>query len=315
MQYPNDASIINTALTWLQQAHTVILITVAQTWGSSPRPAGSLMLIRDDGQHTGSVSGGCVEEDLLSRFQQRTLAQDFPSGLSYGVQQTQAQRLGLPCGGRLELVLELLTDPAELQPIVHAIQAQQLIQRQVCLHSGRVTYTQVQHSHVQYQAQQLSKVFGNAWHLLMIGAGHLSYGVAQIALMLDYRVTVCDPREHYGPQWALDGTQFTAIMPDDAVDAYADHPQSAIVALSHDPKIDDMGLMQALNSRAFYIGALGSKRNSETRRQRLHQLGLSSASLQQLSAPIGLPIGSHTAAEIAVSIMAEITAVRHQVPH
>ena len=152
--------------------------------------------------------------------------------------------------------------------------------------------------------------------MLLIGAGHLSQYVAPMALMLDYQVIVCDPREEYEQGWTLSDNEpeieFVRIMPDDAVQVYATHARSVVITLAHDPKLDDMALMDALNSRAFYVGAIGSQKNNEKRRERLKELGISPQQLQRLHAPVGLPIGSHTPPEIAISILAEITALRHE---
>ena len=132
--------------------------------------------------------------------------------------------------------------------------------------------------------------------------------------MLNYNVTVCDPRDEYQAGWDMDGVNFTRIMPDDAVKEIANIQRSIVITLAHDPKLDDMALMEALQADMFYIGALGSKRSNRQRCERLLQLGVSPQQLEQLHAPVGLDIGSHTPPEIAVSIMAEITAVRNSVP-
>jgi xanthine dehydrogenase accessory factor len=147
--------------------------------------------------------------------------------------------------------------------------------------------------------------------MLLIGAGQLSRYVAQFALALDYEVIVCDPREEYGRSWQVAGTRLDKRMPDDAVTALASDHRCVVMALSHDPKLDDMALMNALNADLFYVGALGSHRNTEKRRERLATLGISAANLAQLHGPIGLPIGSKTPPEIAIAILAELTAARH----
>jgi xanthine dehydrogenase accessory factor len=149
--------------------------------------------------------------------------------------------------------------------------------------------------------------------MLLIGAGHLSQYVSQLALMLDYRVIVCEPREEYAQAWQLDGTELTTMMPDDAVQHYALQPRSIVLTLTHDPKLDDMALLDALGSSAFYVGAIGSQRNCDARRQRLRELGVPARHIQRLHAPVGLPIGSHTPPEIALSIMADITQQRNVV--
>jgi xanthine dehydrogenase accessory factor len=158
--------------------------------------------------------------------------------------------------------------------------------------------------------QRLEHTYGPAHQLFIIGSGMVSAYLAQMALSLDYEITVCDPRQDLLEQFAVDGVRKIADMPDDAVRAHANDPATAIVALTHDPRIDDMGLMEALGTDAFYIGAMGSSRTSAARRERLLALDVSADDLARLHAPIGLPIGSKTPPEIAIAILAEITAVR-----
>lgn len=315
--YGSDRELLQTAVTWLQQGHSLALVTVARTWGSSPRPAGSMMLMREDGVHCGSVSGGCVEEDLLSRYYERQLADQLPTLIDYGVNRQQATRLGLPCGGRLELVVEQLDNPAQLQLLLDKISHNELITRRLCLNTGEVSlHPATAADDFSYTPDAIRKVFGPRWQMLLIGAGHLSHYVTQIALMLDYQVIVCDPRPEYREAW-LDSeigqaTQFITDMPDDAVRSYACHPRSVVITLTHDPKLDDMALLDALSANIFYVGAIGSHQNNNQRRQRLRDLGLTPQELECLHAPVGLAIGSHTPPEIAVAILAEITALRNQ---
>ena len=313
--YGSDQEVLQAAHEWLQQGHEVALVTVLKTWGSSPRPAGSLMVMRRDGVHTGSVSGGCVEEDLVQRYRDQQLSENYPTLVDYGVNREDASRFGLPCGGRLELLIENNLDISilkELLDILHELQA--VVARRINLQTGEVTLKAVDTEQgFEYTPHYVSKVIGPRWSLLLIGAGHLSRYVSQMALMLDYRVIICDPREEYAQNWQVEGTELTTLMPDDAVKQYAQQPRSIVIALTHDPKLDDMALLDALESPAFYVGALGSRRNSELRRQRLKQLGISTEQLQRLHAPVGLAIGSHTPAEIAVSILAEITRQRNAV--
>lgn len=319
--YGTDQDVLQTAYEWLQQGHEVAMVTVLKTWGSSPRPLGSLMIMRRDGIHSGSVSGGCVEQDLVQRFRDRQLSEPYPTRVDYGVNRADATRFGLPCGGRLELLIERLGENClngseHLQQLLDALQQHQLVTREVDLQTGKATLqAATDEAHFVYTHHTVRKIFGSQWNLLLIGAGHLSQYVSQMALLLDYRVIVCDPREEYSQNWKVEGTELSTLMPDDAVQHYAQQPRSIVVALTHDPKLDDMALLDALDSPAFYVGAIGSLRNCESRRQRLKKLGLTEGQLQRLHAPTGLPIGSHTPAEIAVSILAEITQQRNAVSH
>ena len=314
--YGTDHEVLQTACLWLQQGHEVVLVTVLKTWGSSPRPPGSLLIMRRDGVVAGSVSGGCVEEDLVQRYANHQLSDNNPTRVDYGVNRDDATRFGLPCGGRLELLIEKLdnTDQitTQLEQLLDAMQQQKLMARHVDLKTGRVSLETARSEHdFVYTNIYVRKIFGPQWNMLLIGAGHLSQYVSQMALMLGYQVIVCDPREEYAQAWKIEGTELTTIMPDDAVQKYSQKPRSIVLALTHDPKLDDMALLDALQSPAFYVGAIGSQRNCDSRRKRLKDLGVSTVQLQRLHAPVGLSIGSHTPPEIAVSILAEITQQRN----
>ncbi len=310
--YGTDYDVLLKAREWLDDGHKVLLVTVLKTWGSSPRPVGSVMIMSDHGILHGSVSGGCVEEDLLRRYLDQQLSESFPTRVNYGVNRAEASHFGLPCGGRLELLIEQLNDGFALQQLLDAIQHQHSVTRLVDLQSGKVSLQAVSaRQSFEYNHHTVRKVFGVQWTLLLIGAGHLSHYVSQMALMLDYRVVVCDPRQEYIHNWQVEGAELTTLMPDDAVRQYAQTERSVVVALTHDPKLDDMALLDALVSKAFYVGAIGSQRNCQARRDRLRQMGLSTAQINRLHAPTGLPIGSHTPAEIALSILAEITRQRN----
>ncbi|KPJ92306.1 MAG: hypothetical protein AMJ55_09965 [Gammaproteobacteria bacterium SG8_15] len=304
--YSTDREVLQTAIDWLELNHQVALVTVAKTWGSSPRPAGSMMLMRDDGIHTGSVSGGCIEEDLVKRYVNGELTEHYPNLIDYGVDRQDALRFGLPCGGRLELVVEQLESAEPLKTLLSRITSGQLVARRVCMNTGEVSLHNVSEvNDFRYTSDDMIKVFGRA--------GQLTRYVASIALMLDYNVTVCDPREEYRAGWNMEGVNFTHMMPDDAVKQILNHNRTILITLAHDPKLDDMALMEALTDDLFYVGALGSKRSNDQRRERLLQLGVNQEQLQKLHAPVGLAIGSHTPPEIAVSIMAEITAARNSI--
>ena len=309
--YSTDREILQTAVDWLEQEHQPALVSVARTWGSSPRPVGSLMLMCMDGRFAGSVSGGCVEQDLVERYRNRQLSEHFPTLVDYGINRADATRFGLPCGGRLELLVEQLDSRAQLKQILDSIRANALVARRVRLETGEVSLHAARAGdEFTYNGKVLNKVFGPRWELLLIGAGHLSQYLAQMALMLDYRVMLCDPRREVDDR--IEGVERLYCMPDEAVQAHITHPRSVVVTLTHDPKLDDMALLDALASPAFYVGALGSQRTSDQRRERLRSLGVTAQQLSRLHAPVGLPIGSHAPPEIAVSILAELTALRHQ---
>jgi xanthine dehydrogenase accessory factor len=158
----------------------------------------------------------------------------------------------------------------------------------------------------------LVHTYGPRHQLFLIGAGQVSIYLAEMAKALDYHVVVCDPREQVIEQWPVEGVQLVCDMPDDAVREHANDNFSALIALTQDPRIDDMGLMEALKTNAFFIGAMGSTRTSAKRRERLLQLDLTPAEIDRLHAPVGLPIGSKTPAEIAIAILAQLTALRNE---
>ena len=163
---------------------------------------------------------------------------------------------------------------------------------------------------ISFDGKVLQCIYGPRWRLIIIGAGQLSTYVAQMAKALDYHVIVCDPRSEYADTWSVPGTVLSREMPDDLVVELKLDAHSAVVAVTHDPKLDDLALMEALKSPAFYVGALGSRLNSKNRRERLLLFDLGSDEIDRLHGPVGLRIGSKTPPEIAISILAEITAVR-----
>ena len=207
--------------------------------------------------------------------------------------------------------VEHLTDAGELAELITRIDAGALVKRVVCLDSGKTWLEDAAWADdMQYGDECLSKVFGAAWQLLLIGDNQLAWYLADMAIALDFRVTVCDPRESAFQTRVPEQVTCSRAMPDDAVLALCDHPRGAVVTVAHDPKVDDMALMEALTSNAFYVGALGSRGTNDRRRERLAQLGVSATDLARLHAPVGLNIGSRTPAEIAVAIVAELIATR-----
>ena len=312
-----DSEVLASICQWLGQGEQCWLATVVKTWGSSPRPVGSLLAANATGQIMGSLSGGCVEDDLLEKLTQGTLAKEMPEVYVYGLSAEDTEKFGLPCGGHLHVMLEPAKPAAEslehFAELSNTLADRRWITRVVDAKSGS---KRLEHAdgHLPLAWDEslrvMRHVFGPAWRLFIIGAGMVGRYLAHMALMLDYQVVVCDPRQHLLDDFDVDGVIRVCDMPDDAVKAYADDPASAIVAVTHDPRIDDMGLMEALGTSAFYVGAMGSERTSKGRRQRLRALDVTEEHLSRLHAPIGIPIGSKTPAEIAVSILAEITAER-----
>ena len=333
-----DTRVLRTALAWQQAGQPVVLVTVARTWGSSPRPAGSFMAINARGLTVGSVSGGCIEDDLIERIHAEGIDAVCVGGrpvvLRYGVSAEQARRFGLPCGGTVELVLEPLGAHSQLAELLAARQQRQALCRELDIASGAVTLRPatpqdepgvIGHAAEEADAatstpdtRRLLTPFGPPVRLIVIGAGDLSRFLCEMALGLGFELIVCDPREEQAQGWAfagdLPGVTLTREMPDDCVQRLRPDARTAVIALTHDPKLDDLALMDALATPAFYVGAIGSRRNSEQRRARLREhFDVPEAALARLRGPAGLFIGSKTPAEIALSILAEVVAAKNGV--
>ncbi|MGE4334705.1 MAG: XdhC family protein [Pigmentiphaga sp.] len=307
-----DLQVLNALNQWCEQGHTAWLATVVRTWGSAPRPVGSLMGIRGDGQVVGSVSGGCIEDDLIRQLGTGALHSVLPTILTYGAAADQARRFSLPCGGTLQIVLELVDTQSKLDTLVDHIRQRRLVQRELDLQSGeaRLELT-VMPTPFRFDGLSLAATFGPRYRLLLIGAGQVAHYLASMALALDYHVIVCEPREEYRHSWTIHEAEIRTDMPDDLILELQVDTATAVVALTHDPKLDDMALLEALTSDAFYVGAIGSHRNNETRKARMMQyFDLSEAQVGRLRGPVGLSIGALTPPEIAVSILAEMIAAR-----
>ncbi|MDE3012288.1 MAG: XdhC family protein [Pseudomonadota bacterium] len=309
-----DLEVLRSASRWLAGGQRATLVTITRTWGSSPRPVGAMLVLREDGLVVGSVSGGCIEDDLIQRARAHNLQGTLPEVLTYGVSAEEARRFGLPCGGTIQVVVEPLGAVSGIDALLAGVESGRLMARQLELRDGSTTVREAQPGDgLSFDGERLVNVHGPRYRLLIIGAGQLSKFVTQIAIGLDYQVTVCDPREEYVGEWQGDGARLLRDMPDDAVIAMRPDARMAVIALSHDPKLDDLALMEALRSPAFYVGAIGSRANNQKRRDRLREFDLGDAELARLHGPIGIHIGSKTPAEIAISILAEITAAKNGV--
>jgi xanthine dehydrogenase accessory factor len=318
-----DVLVLRTLRDWRRAGKRALLATVVRTWGSSPRPVGSIMALCEDGSVVGSVSGGCIEDDLIFRFTQaynsKDSAQKMPSGpptlVKYGVTADEAHRFGLPCGGTLELLLEYDPDAPGLVRLVRELELGKLMQRTVQLADGAVTLDEASApADLLLNESALVNTFGPEYRMLLIGAGQLAEYVATMALFSGFAVTVCDPREEYSGAWSVAGAVLTRDMPDEVVAAFRPDRRTCVVALTHDPKLDDLALLEALKTEAFYVGAIGSRLNNEVRHQRMiEHFEQTPQSLARLRGPIGIYIGSKTPPEIAVSVMAEILAVKNSV--
>ena len=326
-----DVTVLRTLHGWRAAGQRALLATVVRTWGSSPRPVGSTMALCESGAVVGSVSGGCIEDDLIYRFsrahadaqaipgERAQVTHDIPHGapqrVVYGVSADEAHRFGLPCGGTLELLLEFDPDADSLKALLDELSRGHLVERRTELATGRVTlHPALAPAPLIDDGRHLHNTFGPEYRMLLIGAGQLTEYLATMALFSGFAVTVCDPRAEYRGGWNVPGAAVTGDMPDDVVRAFGLDRRSCVIALTHDPKLDDLALIESLGTEAFYIGAIGSRRNNDARRARLiEHFGQTEASLAALRGPIGLYIGSKTPPEIAVSVMAEVLAAKNGV--
>jgi len=305
-----DLDVLERARDWRREGRRVWLLTVAQTFGASPRPPGSLAAIRDDGILVGSVSGGCIEDDLVARREEyRGRKPDFAR---YGVTAEEARRFGLPCGGEVEVLIEAEAAIEDVEALLAKIAAGHVVARTVDLQTGAWTLAAANAvDECERGERSITSVHGPRWRMLIIGGSEIAHYLAEVASTVDYQVFVCDPREEYRTAWRARGAQWIDGMPDDAVLAFRPDGHSVILTVSHDPKLDDMALLEALKTDAFYVGAVGSARTSAERRKRLADFDLTPQQVARLRGPVGLSIGSRTPPEIALAILADLIASRN----
>ena len=315
-----DLAVLASLRDWQKEGLPCWLVTVMDTFGSSPRPAGAMLALRGDGLMMGSVSGGCVEDDLVLRAKQGKLPVDRCEVVTYGVTREEALRFSLPCGGTLRLVIEPLRNADWVEDVLRLVSAHRQVMRTLNLDTLKVTLEHdCSDERFSFDGNIMKTLYGPRWRMLIIGANQTAAYLARMAQALDYHVHVCDPREAVRKSWDVAGTVLTDEMPDDAVLSLKADASTVIIALTHDPRLDDMALLEALKSPAFYVGALGSKASNARRRERLALFDLTGPEISRLHGPVGLSIGSRTPPEIAVSILAHLISVRNRkvavVPH
>lgn len=319
-----DLIVLKRLKQWRDAGERAVLVTVMRTWGSSPRPVGSIMAMCETGAVVGSVSGGCIEDDLIREFTQPAEGQQnpgmtmdgLPKRMRYGITADEAHRFGLPCGGTLELLLEFNPDARLLTDLIERLERGDLVKRVTDMDTGLVTLEPTETADsLRVSDSKLINTFGPSYRMLLIGAGQLGEYIATMAIFNGFTVTVCDPREEYASGWATTGVHRLTEWPDDAVKLFKPDRRTCVLALTHDPKLDDLALLEALETEAFYVGAIGSRSNNAARRKRMiEHFGQTEESLARLRGPIGIYIGSKTPAEISVSVMAEVLAVKNGVP-
>lgn len=336
---------------WLERDRSVALATVLRTWGSAPRKAGAKMAVSGQGEMAGSVSGGCVEGAVVESAL-GVLSENRPVVLEYGVTDETAWEVGLACGGQIEILVEpvprthydllsgALRDQAPAASLVIASGPPGMIGRRLSLRFDNQTpevsdfveeiseqLRPLVREAVAWSSPRITEleIAGSAHtafiepvplkpELIMIGGVHIAIALADLAQVVGYETIVIDPRRSFGSRERFTHAgRLIQAWPQDALEELEIGPQCAIAVLTHDPKIDDPALLAALRSPAFYVGALGSNRTQQKRRQRLREAGLSDEELDRLHGPIGLDIGAQDPEEIALAIMAEIVAARRQI--
>lgn len=308
-QYRSEVETLTQGHAWQRDGRRVVLATVAHTWGSSPRPVGALMALADDGSFIGSVSGGCIEEELIRRVRE-----DFPAAFETIEYESDTTR-SLPCGGRLLLTLEPLAAIDDLGGMLEALRRGDAVERRLELADGSARWTVAGGgARSRLEGDELTVVYEPAWRLHVIGAGELARWVCRFAQLLDYDVAVCDPREDYRAGWGSDEVVVAPIYPDDFLAGRICDERTAVVALTHDPKVDDLAIIEALATDAFYVGALGSRRTTEKRAARLREhFALDDAAVGRIHGPVGIDLNTRRPQEIALAVMTDITAVRNGV--
>lgn len=296
----ND-SVLTAAAQW--QGARLALATVVSTWGSAPRPRGSHMIVHEDGRFEGSVSGGCVESDILATA--ADVIAGAPAQLKhYGVADAAAWEVGLPCGGEIDVLVQPVNDAGFAPALFDAIAEARASGARLSI----ATDTTTGQSMIGEREGAFINRYDPPRRLLIIGAVQIAQALAGLARELGIAVTVIDPRARFLTAERFPGVTLDDRWPDEAIAALRPDPATAIVTLSHDIKIDDPALAAALASPASYIGALGSRRSHAARRERLATAGLSQAALERIDAPVGLDIGAVGPAEIALSIAAAMIA-------
>ena len=322
----SNLHVIESVLSWLQQGKHVWLCSITKTWGSSPMPAGTLMAYCTDYGIAGSLSGGCIEEDLLEKMEAGLLlvgdgAKSYPVELIYGGSEQQQKRFLLPCGGQLHLLVEYLKPEASViehfDELNNVLAQRRLAGRRVCLADGHLTVLSkdIKRGIKRIEDDRgdcIEHSMGPTYQMLLIGASEVARCVAELAQPLGFRVSVWDHRKEFVRNWKVDNVEVFTGSPEKLINQTFKDENNAIIALAHDPRVDDFALVDALATNAFYIGAIGSTRTCNNRNQRLRDYLEDTSQLDKLLSPVGMDIGSKTPYEIAISILAEVVMKRSQ---
>lgn len=324
---PASSDILAVARGWLHRDGKVALATIVDTWGSAPVPVGGQMVIATDTRFEGSVSGGCVEGEVITEAVD-LLDGGAPKTLAYGVEDETAWRVGLPCGGRIQVHVQRLEGAADAAFLDQAITARACREALVVCHDladgRRETFSQGDTVPAEIAERFVSGRSGldpdRARHrfiqalvppprIIIIGATHMAQVLADLVLKMGYDLVVVDPRTGFATEARFPDVKLVTEWPQDALPALGLDPFTAVAALSHVGHIDDEALTLAVKSPCFYIGALGSRKNHAKRTERLTAAGLTTDEIARIRCPIGLDIGAASPPEIAASVLAEL--IRH----
>ncbi len=309
-----ELTVLHAAQEWLDSGHRVWVATVMETYGSAPRPVGAMAALNDRGEVVGSVSGGCIEDDITEWLRRDAWTSDHGMSLVYGVNGDERARLRLPCNGHLRVWLE----PAErgvLRDMLERIDAGRLARRTLRLADGWSTVADGQEGErSSLRGETFVHVLGPRHRLVLVGASDVSRYLAPIAQSLGFAIQVVDPRTEYLSTWPHAGCELVSDMPDDFLQRQPADLRTAIVALSHDPKLDDLALIEGLQQPAFYVGAMGSLRTTLARKERLSLFDVAPEALARLHGPVGMEIGARTPPEIAVSVAADLVRALRSAP-
>jgi xanthine dehydrogenase accessory factor len=302
----DDLGTLRAAREWQRAGHKVAIATVIETWGSAPRRKGSHLAIRDDGLFEGSVSGGCVEGDVITEAQARLAAGTGVARLYYGVADATAWEVGLACGGKISVLVQRLADdgfaPALVDRLLDAAQKGEAVTLITDPATGQTREGETG------EDGEIIRAYPPPRRLAIIGAVHIAQALVPLAIGLGVTPTVIDPRGLFAADARFAGLDLDRRWPDEALAEWKPNAASAVVALTHDPKLDDVALAAALRSPAYYIAALGSRKNHAGRLERLAAQGSDAETLSRIHGPAGLAIGAADPAEIALSIAAQMTA-------
>ena len=310
MMVVTELEVLETAQQWIQSGQSVALATVIETWGSAPRRAGSQLAIRQDGLFVGSVSGGCVEGAVVQQTLKMLTENENGQLLSFGVSTEDAWSVGLSCGGEISIWVERVQQSV-LQELISAIQSRRLMGLMLSMTDREMDIVHEWESEPTFKSLiqsngQAVRVYTPSIRLFIVGAVHIAQALVPMAQAVGYDVVVIDPRAIFleAERWSY--VKRVSDFPEEYLATQNIGVHDAVVALSHNPIFDDEALYLALEANAFYVGALGSRKNHAKRCARLQERGLSSTQVARISGPVGLDIGAQTPAEIAVSILAEL---------